>query len=416
MANTLQTDSQMTLEKLALRIAASADVRAARELARSLLLNDATAQTMDGANGLDRALDQWLMGQVVAVVNNDPSRPKLFWAVDNTPRQWQGQIFPGAAVAIDNPDNVNRTAALDGRWSYRLTGQYGSPAVAQTSINVTDAVNGQLRMGEALGTLTNQTITADANGKFTITLDKQTASGRENHIQLREGALQLAIRDSHADWAQQATAFTLEVVNGPALLTEKSESQLAKEAAAGLHDFVAYWLGFKNNFWETPPYNTLVGPLKRKAEGGWGSQAGGRFKLASDEALVVVTESGAADYAGFQISDPWTISPTPVYLTTSRNLAQSTANHDGSYTYVISIIDPGVANWINTAGLHEGWFMLRWQNLPETSPVESLVKKVVLTHLGALEEHLPKGTAQADLALRQKEISQRIALHNQRSN
>src|SRR5690606_39552372 len=350
-ANSLGTEEQRAQEKLSLKIAASPALRQAREQARALLLEDSSAATLDGANGLDRALDQWLLGQVVATVNDDPSRPQLVWAIDNTPRAWFGHVFPGAAVAIDNPDNINRTAALDGRWSYVLKGQFGVRAAAQTSINITGAKQGQLRWGDAIATLTNHNIVTDAEGRFTITLDRTPANGRSNHLQLADGPLQLAIRDSLSDWQQQPTLFAIRAVAGPGRLPVKTEQQLIEEAAAGLTGFVKYWLDFKNTFWNTPPYNTMVGPNARKAEGGWGTQSGGRFRLADDEALVVTTRSGGAEYTGFQIADPWTISPTPVYLTTSRNLSQAAANPDGTYTYVVALVDPGVANWIDTAGL-----------------------------------------------------------------
>lgn len=413
-ASPLATDDQLALERLALGVAASPQLRAAREQARALLLADGSAATLDGAAGLDRALDQWLMGQVAATINNDPSRPKLFWSVDNTPRAWHGVIFPGAAVAIDNPDNVNRVGPLDGRWSYVLEGQFGKPAPAQTSINITGAKQGQLRWGDAIATLIDRDIVTDADGHFTITLDRTPANGRRNHMQLAEGPLSIAIRDSFSDWRQQPTAMSIRVVGGPEPLPRKSAQDLTVEAAGGLSDFVKYWLGFKNTFWNTPPYNTLVGPRFRKAEGGWGSQAGGRFRLGDDDALVVTTTSGGAAYTGFQISDPWTISPTPIYRTTSRNLAQATANPDGSYSYVVALVDPGVVNWIDTAGLHEGWFMLRWQNLPADADVAALVKSVRLVKLAELPRLLP-AAPRADPALRQREILTRAAQFEIRS-
>ncbi len=413
--NPLATDDQLNLEALALRIVGSPEVRSARERVRPLLLADRDASTPDGAAGLDRALDQWVMGQVVSVINADPSRPKLLWAVDNTPRHWFGQIFPGAAVAIDNPDNVNRTGPLRGDWCYELEGRFGDPATAQMSINVTLAEDGQLRWGDAIATLTNRDIEADSEGRFTITLDKSPDNGRANHMQLADGPLQIAIRDSHSDWGQQPTAFTIRAVAGPEPLPEKSEQGLAEEAAEGLEEFVNFWLGFKNTFWNTPPHNQIVGPNARIREGNWGTQAGGRFRLAGDEALVIVTTDGGADYTGFQISDPWTISPTPLYLTTSRNLSQSAANPDGSYTYVVSLVDPGVANWIDTAGLHEGWFMLRWQNLPANADIDPLVREVRRVKLSELAGTVPLGTPGADLAGRRAEILKRVAQHEARS-
>src|SRR5271163_4723850 len=182
MTHPLATSDQRELEDLALRIVAAPSVRAAREKARALLLSNPTANTRDGAAGLDRALDQWVMGGVVAIANNDPSRPRALWAIDNTPREWFGHVFPGAAVAIDNPDNVNRTLPLDGAWEYRINGRFGQYATAQTSFIVTPAEKGQLRLGATIAALTNLDLKADADGRFAITLDRRPAAGRTNHM------------------------------------------------------------------------------------------------------------------------------------------------------------------------------------------------------------------------------------------
>src|SRR3546814_4292625 len=77
----------------------------------------------------------------------------------------------------------------------------------------------------------------------------------------------------------------------------------------------------------------------------------------------LTTKDGGADYIGFQITDPWTLRPETVLRISSLNKTQAKPNPDGSYTYVIALQDPGVANWIDTAGLHEGWFQIRWQNV-----------------------------------------------------
>jgi hypothetical protein len=404
MTHPLATNDQRELEALALRIAATPAVRAAREKARALLLANPTANSRDGAAGLDRALDQWVMGGVVAVANSDPSRPRALWAIDNTPREWFGHVFPGAAVAIDNPDNVNRTAPLDGAWEYEIHGRFGKNPTAQTSFIVTPAVEGQLRLGATVAALTNLNLQTDGDGRFTITLDKRPAAGRANHMQIADGPQMLAIRDSHSDWRQQAAEILVVPMRGPAPSPPMSEEALVSAAANSIVEFVAFWLEFKNTFWKTPPFNQVIGPLGR--DGGWGYQAGGRFKLADDEVLVITTHDGGAAYTGFQVSDPWTISPYPFYATTSRNSSQVTPNPDGSHTYVVSLIDPGVANWIDTAGLHEGWFMLRWQNLRSAEP-KALLQSVQVVPLPELEKSLPAGTPRVTLQQRSAEILQR---------
>jgi hypothetical protein len=411
MTHPLATNDQRELEVLALRIAAAPPVRAAREQARSLLLNNVTANTRDGAAGLDRALDQWVMGGVVAVANNDPSRPRALWAIDNTPREWFGHVFPGAAVAIDNPDNVNRTTPLDGAWEYEINGRFGKNPTAQTSFIVTPAAEGQLRLGDAIAALTNQKIQSDSDGRFTITLDRHPAGGRINHMRIADGPQMLAIRDSHSNWRQQATEIRIAAVNGRGPRAPMSEEALVLATAGSIVGFVAFWLEFKNTFWNTPPFNQVIGPLGR--DGGWGFQAGGRFKLADDQALVITTLDGGAAYTGFQVSDPWTISPCPRYATTSRNSSQVTPNPDGSLTYVISLIDPGVANWIDTAGLHEGWFMLRWQNLT-TAQGAGLLQSARLVRLAELEAALAPGTPRVTLQQRSAEILERAVQYESR--
>jgi len=96
------------------------------------------------------------MGGVVAIANNDPSRPRRCCGPSITRQhEWFGHVFPGAAVAIDNPDNVNRTAPLDGAWEYQITGRFGKNPTAQTSFIVTPAAEGQLRLGNTISALTN---------------------------------------------------------------------------------------------------------------------------------------------------------------------------------------------------------------------------------------------------------------------
>lgn len=49
-------------------------------------------------------------------------------------------------------------------------------------------------------------------------------------------------------------------------------------------------------------------------------------------------------------------------------------NADGSYTYVVGPEDPGVANWLDTAGLHDGYILLRWQQLPTGATGDGLLR------------------------------------------
>jgi hypothetical protein len=59
---------------------------------------------------------------------------------------------------------------------------------------------------------------------------------------------------------------------------------------------------------------------------------------------------------------------------TSLNLSQVKPNADGNLTYVIAPRDPGVANWLDSSGLHDGFAVLRWQGLPAGTTGETLLR------------------------------------------
>ena len=67
----------------------------------------------------------------------------------------------------------------------------------------------------------------------------------------------------------------------------------------------------------------------------------GRFDLDPDEAFVVDVNDGGAEYFTVPLSNIWGTTLDIVDRTGSLNKAQSVPNDDGTYTYVISPVDPG---------------------------------------------------------------------------
>jgi hypothetical protein len=126
---------------------------------------------------------------------------------------------------------------------------------------------------------------------------------------------------------------------------------------------------------------------------------------------MITTSDGGAYYTGFQVTDPWTIAPDPIYRTSSLNKSQAAPNPDGTYTYVVSLEDPGIQNWIDTVGLRQGWLLLRWQGVPASTSGSTLVRKVKLVLLDELEKELPPGVPKATIEARRQQVRRRIAEH-----
>jgi hypothetical protein len=411
MRSPLATSEQRDAERLALKLIETPEVRAAREASRALLLADPVASTPDGRTGLDRALDQWVLALVMRVINADPFRPTVVWNVYNPARHWFGHSYLGAAVAIDNPDNSNREIPIDGGSFYEIRGRFGSPATQFTIEIVTD-FDGYAGIGRTLAALTSQTIVTDADGSFVITVGGE-ANGRPNHLPSEPGRRTFIFcRDSMADWNQVPTTLSVARVGGPEAPPSRDAATIVADVCDAMPGWVRFWNGFKDDFLGHPEPNRLVGPIGRP--GGWGFLYGGRFRVDSDDAIVVTTVGGGASYTGFQIADPWTISPDPVHRLASLNKTQSRPNPDGSTTYVLAARDPGVHNWIDTSGLMGGWMLLRWQGVPSDTDPALLVKSVERVKLVDLGMRLPAGTPVADIASRSRQVAERIAEHARR--
>jgi hypothetical protein len=407
----LATDNQRDAESLALRLIEEPKVRAAREQARAILLGDPVARTLDGRLGLDRALDQWVLSLVMRIINADPWRPRVVWNVYNPARHWFGHTYQGAAVAIDNPDNTNREIPIDGASAYEIRGRFGSPATQFMAELVTD-FDGYAGLGRTLAALTTQQIRTDDAGNFVITVDSNPTGQRRNHLRCEAGRSFIFTRDSMADWRQVPTALAVARMGGPPPPEPRTEADIIDDIAASMQAWVRFWCTFKDDFLGYPSPNKLVGPNGRP--GGWGFLAGGRFCLSDDDALVITTADGGANYTGFQVSDPWTISPDPVLRMSSLNKSQAERSADGSYVYVLAASDPGVHNWIDIVGLKEGWMLARWQGVPPSSDAADFIRAVSLVKLDRLNTALPQGTPMIDLDGRRAQIRRRAAEHQLR--
>ena len=98
-------------------------------------------------------------------------------------------------------------------------------------------------------------------------------------------------------------------------------------------------------------------------------QSVGNFQLADDQAIVITVNPGRAGYFVVPVTNDWAITGDYWNQQTSLNNGQATANADGSYTIVISPTDPGVENWVSTAGVNQGTIFLRFQALGEATTV-----------------------------------------------
>ena len=409
MRNPLYTADQDAAEKLALRLIERADVRAAREAARQGMRGDPASALPDGALSLDRALDQWVLALAMREANGDCADPKLVWNVSNPPRHWFGHSYGGAAVAVDNPDNFNREIPIDGAGNYAIDIRFSSDP-PQFSVGIERVPEHHAGLGRNIGALTLQQLVPHCDADRRVAVTVGPSAGGPLHLQSEPGRIQIYTRDSQADWNQLPAQVSVRRLDPPSGWKARSEDEIAATIVADMPAWVRFWRGFKDDFLGFPEPNRLIGPNGR--DGNWGYLAGGRFEIADDEAVLVTLDPAGSYYTGFQITDPWTIAPDPMYRLASLNRSQVTPNADGTVTYAIALADPGIANWIDTCGLHQGWMLTRWQGVPASPPLDRMIREVRLVKLADIATDIPR----IDLDGRQKQVSDRSIKFAQRTS
>ena len=140
------------------------------------------------------------------------------------------------------------------------------------------------------------------------------------------------------------------------------------------------------------------------------------LKLNENEAFVLTLQPGGSQYWVIVLYDYWLMSGNFWSRQSSLNTKQSVPNEDGSYTYVFSLRDPGVHNWIDTLDTHEPLFMIRWNQLPRTpdSAVGDPGVSWRLTKLSELERVLPPETKWVTPEERQQQLADRLEAFNLR--
>jgi hypothetical protein len=366
----MATLEQKEAEEAALTMMASSAMQAARAVARQHMADHPIARIPDGAARLDYALDKWMGQLALQDYGGDVSRPVLLWTTSLARYRWFGHEFPGSGAAIDCTDNIYRNAGLQGSSRYELHGQMHPHRPAQFSFHLTnhpdaDGFDTTPDMGDVGGyqMITDDNLVAGADGSFVITLDAEPAGGRVNHIRTVPGKkLYLLGRDTLSDWREAPNTLRLRYNGGAPLPAPMTLPALAESAASKLEQFVKFWLRFNDQFHTACESNTVAAPYART--GGLGWAAAGRFDLRDDQAMVITVADGGARYAGMQVTDPWMIGPSPLEHLSSYTFSQAQPNPDGTRTYILSRRDPGVGNWVDTAGLHRGWIYFRWQGVP----------------------------------------------------
>ena len=114
----------------------------------------------------------------------------------------------------------------------------------------------------------------------------------------------------------------------------------------------------------------------------------GIYDLTPDEALIVETDvPRKCFYWNIHICDEQFLGVDWTNCQSSINGHQARLDSDGRFRAVVAMRDPGVPNWLDTAGFNRGQFMGRWLR-SDSTPLPT-AKKVPFADI---RKHLPSDT------------------------
>lgn len=351
-----------------------------------------------------------LAGMTLDALGSDGDHPQFLPAL--------GQVLN---IGQPNADTVYRTAKITPGGSYRLRGERGSlrMAVIAESGPRPAQIPGQSvpNLGPARRVHDLGKLPADPSGRFDVILSPERPAGYDGAWwQLDPTTNSLLMRLVSSDWAaEHEPTVSIERLDVAPQRPRPSVAALEGKLRA-LPASIAFIATLFVDHVELLRQQGFVNKLKvfdLTTGGGLQGQFyyEGAYDLGDDEALIV--EARAPKRCRYRSL----ILTNELYETTdwynnhsSLNDAQAPLDADGVLRIVVSARDPGVPNWLDTAGHPRGVIQGRWTEC-DTQPVPS-VRKVKVAEV---RRFLPRETAAVTPAERASIVRERRAALLQRA-
>ncbi len=254
---------------------------------------------------------------------------------------------------MECPDCLYTRATLRGDESYRLLGNRGTARYVGLQ-----TMNGIASTANALV----DELAVDGNGNFEVVLSAQEHDG--NWMRIEGAHPTLTVRHFFYDWDTEVpSSLRIERIGDPVHREVRhiDPDLVVSRQLLALGDFVHDNLEFFLQFGAAAPSNGFLPPIDRTAMGAAAENKPviGRWELGSDEALILEVEPPQGVYWSFSLGNPWWETIHYGRHQSSLNAHQAVVDSDGLVRVVVCGRDPGVLNWLDTAGFSNGAIILR---------------------------------------------------------
>jgi hypothetical protein len=265
-------------------------------------------------------------------------------------------------IGADNPDNYYQSAAVSGEHDYRLRGTRGSVHYLGFG-TYAGGYGSSARRGQT-GYLDASQLELAPDGSFELILSSREQPG--HWLRMEPDTSLLIVRQTFQDRKQERIAeLSIQRIGGlraPAPITPgfvDGGLQAAAAYVAGTAALFADWAeGFARRKNQLPRFDPAV------AAAAHGDPNivyyHGYWELGPEQALLIDLEPPPCEYWNFQLNNHWMESLDYRHHQIALNHAQVRSRPDGTVRLVVAHRDPGLPNWIETAGHARGTMCLRW--------------------------------------------------------
>ena len=336
------------------------------------------------------------------------------------PNYPQFSRFPNSLARIgwDNPDGLYLAFPVRGDHVYRLRGNANNFDLV--TINVYSGMLGHTPVSDIrnISSIASDDLDVDANGDFVLTLGAAPAEG--DWLGLEPDAYIVVVRRLASEW-ENTDEGLWEILNLTTLGTG-APRPTAASIARQLDDAITQartlrellTIAHRLTFQVAQSPNEVAEPAETDPNipmaNAFQAASRGYFQLEEDEALLVEAPVADCRYTNIQLANPWMESLDYASHQSSLNHRTAHVDADGRVRYVISLRDPGLQNWLDTAGWAEGSLCARWTYCTAypTGVSARLVK------LDELHRYLPDDTPRVDAAERKRVVAARQAAVSRR--
>jgi hypothetical protein len=322
-------------------------------------------------------------------------------------------------IGQPNADTIYRSAAITPGGTYRLRGTRGSArlaVIAEIGPRPKQDAARPINLGPQPEVHYISRLPVDADGRYDVILSPTRPVGWTGQWwPLAPATDHLMLRLVSSDWSKEVTpTVSIERLDAAAPRPRPSAAVLETRLRA-LPRSVEFIAPLFVDHVEKLRAEGYVNKLKVFDVSKMGGLKGqfyyeGAYDLADDEALIVSAKAPASClYRSIILTNPIYETTDWVNNQSSLNDAQAPLDGDGVLRIVVSAKDPGVPNWLDTAGYRQGVIQGRWTEC-DAQPVPQAEK----VRLADLRQHLPQDTPTITPAERDRILRDRRAAQQQR--